>query len=58
MALRLNCIKTKSESINNKAKKIIHISSDDIYGEKHSGKCNEQQKIEPTKPYSASKAAA
>ena len=44
--------------IENKVKKIIHISSDEIYGEKLSGKCNEQQKIEPTNPYSASKAAA
>ena len=44
--------------IENKTKKIIHISSDEIYGEKLSGKCNEQQKIEPTNPYSASKAAA
>jgi len=44
--------------LENKAKKIIHISSDEIYGEKLSGKCNEQQKIEPTNPYSASKAAA
>ena len=44
--------------IENKAKKIIHISSDEIYGEKLSGKCNEQQTIEPTNPYSASKAAA
>ena len=44
--------------IENKAKKIIHISSDEIYGEKLLGKCNEQQKIEPTNPYSASKAAA
>ena len=44
--------------IENKTKKIIHISSDEIYGEKLSGKCNEQQKIKPTNPYSASKAAA
>ena len=44
--------------IENKAKKIIHISSDEIYGEKLLGKCNEEQKIEPTNPYSASKAAA
>ena len=44
--------------IENKVKKIIHISSDEIYGEKLSGKCNEHQKIEPTNPYSASKAAA
>ena len=47
----LNCI-------NNKVKKIVHISSDEVYGEKLSGSCNENQKIEPTNPYSASKAAA
>ena len=47
----LNCI-------NNKVKKIVHISSDEVYGEKLSGSCNETQKIEPTNPYSASKAAA
>ena len=39
-------------------KKIIQISSDEIYGEKLKGKCNENDKIEPTNPYSASKAAA
>ena len=50
-AFLLQCIK-------NKVKKIIHISSDEIYGEKLLGKCTEQQKIEPTNPYSASKAAA
>ena len=44
--------------IENKVKKIIHISSDEIYGEKLLGKCTEWQKIEPTNPYSASKAAA
>ena len=47
----LNCI-------NNKVKKIIHISSDEVYGEKLIGRCDETQKIEPTNPYSASKAAA
>tara|TARA_B100001123_G_scaffold440757_1_gene580512 strand:+ start:839 stop:1798 length:960 start_codon:yes stop_codon:yes gene_type:complete len=47
----LNCI-------NNKVKKIIHISSDEVYGEKLVGKCDENKKIEPTNPYSASKAAA
>ena len=47
----LNCI-------NNNLKKIIHISSDEVYGEKLSGRCYETQKIEPTNPYSASKAAA
>ena len=47
----LNCI-------NNKVKKIVHISSDEVYGEKLIGRCDETQKIEPTNPYSASKAAA
>lgn len=47
----LNCI-------NNKVKKIVHISSDEVYGEKLSGRCDETQKINPTNPYSASKAAA
>jgi dTDP-glucose 4,6-dehydratase len=46
------------QCIENKVKKIIHISSDEIYGEKLLGKCTERQKIEPTNPYSASKAAA
>lgn len=44
--------------IENKVKKIMHISSDEVYGEKLSGQCDENQKIEPTNPYSASKAAA
>ena len=47
----LNCI-------NNNVNKIIQISSDEVYGEKLRGKCKETQKIEPTNPYSASKAAA
>jgi len=47
----LNCI-------NNNVKKIVHISSDEVYGEKLVGKCDENQKINPTNPYSASKAAA
>ena len=47
----LNCI-------NNKVKKIVHISSDEVYGEKLIGSCDETQKIEPTNPYSASKSAA
>jgi UDP-glucose 4,6-dehydratase len=47
----LNCIE-------NKVNKILHVSSDEVYGEKIIGKCNENQKINPTNPYSASKAAA
>ncbi len=47
----LNCIQQK-------VKKILHISSDEVYGEKIKGKCFENQNINPTNPYSASKAAA
>ena len=50
-AFLLKCIELK-------VKKIIHISSDEVYGEKLSGSCDESQKIQPTNPYSASKAAA
>ncbi len=47
----LKCIETN-------VKKIIHISTDEVYGEKIRGSCSENDKIEPTNPYSASKAAA
>jgi len=47
----LNCI-------NNNVNKIIQISSDEVYGEKLSGRSDEKQQIKPTNPYSASKAAA
>ena len=50
-AFLLKCIELK-------VKKIIHISSDEVYGEKLTGSCDENQKIQPTNPYSASKAAA
>lgn len=39
-------------------KKIIHISTDEIYGEVLNRSSTEQSKINPTNPYSASKAAA
>ena len=47
----LNCIKKK-------VKKIIHISSDEVYGEILKGKYTETDLVNPTNPYSASKAAA
>ena len=47
----LNCI-------NKKVKKIIHISSDEVYGEILKGKNTETNFVNPTNPYSASKAAA
>ena len=46
------------ECIKNKVKKIMHISSDEVYGEKTSGTSYENQLVNPTNPYSASKAAA
>ena len=39
-------------------KKIIHISSDEVYGEKIKGEYFEENSLTPTNPYSASKAAA
>ena len=44
--------------INNKVKKIIHISTDEVYGDKTKGTSKEDDKLNPTNPYSASKAAA
>lgn len=44
--------------LNAKVKKIIHVSTDEVYGEKLSGSFKENNKLNPTNPYSASKAAA
>lgn len=44
--------------VNQKVKKIIHISSDEVYGDTRKGKFNEKSRLNPTNPYSASKAAA
>ena len=46
------------ECIKKKVKKILHISSDEVYGENVPGTCFENQLVNPTNPYSASKAAA
>ena len=46
------------ECIKSKVKKILHISSDEVYGEKITGTSYEDQLVNPTNPYSASKAAA
>ena len=46
------------ECIKNKVKKILHISSDEVYGEKTKGTSYEDQLVNPTNPYSASIAAA
>ena len=39
-------------------KKVIHISTDEVYGDILEGSFNEDDKLAPTNPYSASKAAA
>ncbi len=46
------------ECIKNNVKKILHISTDEVYGEKTIGTAYENQLLNPTNPYSASKAAA
>lgn len=38
--------------------RIIHVSTDEVYGEILSGDCDEGRSLNPTNPYSASKAAA
>ena len=48
----------KVECIKRKVKKILHVSSDEVYGEKITGTCYENRLVNPTNPYSASKAAA
>jgi dTDP-glucose 4,6-dehydratase len=46
------------ECIRQKVKKILHISTDEVYGDIAKGNFNEKQLVNPTNPYSASKAAA
>jgi len=41
-----------------KTKKIIHISTDEVYGDIEEGSFKEEDKLNPNNPYSASKAAA
>jgi UDP-glucose 4,6-dehydratase len=38
--------------------RIIHVSTDEVYGEVLGGHCDETRRMNPTNPYSASKAAA
>ena len=42
----------------NKVKKIVHISTDEIYGEIFKGSFSENDRFNPSNPYSSSKAAA
>ncbi len=45
------------ECLEKNVKNIIHISTDEVYGDKIKGKSNEADNLNPTNPYSASKAA-
>jgi dTDP-glucose 4,6-dehydratase len=45
-------------SLDSKVKKIIHVSTDEVYGEKINGISKEIDFLNPTNPYSATKAAA
>ena len=59
--LKTNVIGTKNVmevSLINKIKNIIHISTDEVYGEISKGKFAENSPLNPTNPYSSSKAAA
>jgi UDP-glucose 4,6-dehydratase len=42
----------------NKVKKVIHVSTDEVYGEIFKGSFSEKAKFNPSNPYSSSKAAA
>ena len=44
--------------IENNVKKILQVSTDEVYGQTLKGQKNEQSLMNPTNPYSASKAAA
>jgi dTDP-D-glucose 4,6-dehydratase len=42
----------------NGVKRIIHVSTDEVYGDIEEGSFRESDKLNPNNPYSASKAAA
>ncbi|MDA9158868.1 GDP-mannose 4,6-dehydratase [Candidatus Pelagibacter ubique] len=44
--------------LNHNIKKIVHISTDEVYGEIINGKSSEGDKFDPSNPYSGTKAAA
>lgn len=59
--IQTNIIGTKNvmeASLINKIKNIIHISTDEVYGEIYKGKFKENSLLKPSNPYSSSKAAA
>ena len=48
----------KLYSNKNKRTKLIHISTDEVYGDIIKGRSNENHKYKPSSPYAASKAAS
>lgn len=46
------------EAIKKTKKKLIHISTDEVYGSLHSGSAIEETRLNPSSPYAASKASA
>jgi dTDP-glucose 4,6-dehydratase len=48
----------ESARINNKRVKIIHVSTDEVYSDILVGSYNEEDRLKPSSPYAASKAAA
>jgi UDP-glucose 4,6-dehydratase len=59
--IKTNVIGTKNvmeACLKNKIKNIIHISTDEVYGEILKGKFKENDSLNPSNPYSSSKAAA
>tara|TARA_B100000886_G_C20424068_1_gene493037 strand:- start:1646 stop:2602 length:957 start_codon:yes stop_codon:yes gene_type:complete len=59
--IKINVLGTKNileVSKINKIKKIIHISTDEVYGETYNLSFKETSRFNPTNPYSSSKAAA
>lgn len=58
---KTNCLGTHSlmeAAKRNKVKKLIHVSTDEVYGENIDSEFIESDSLNPTNPYSASKAAA
>jgi len=53
-----NILEILRKKKNKKDIKFLHISTDEVYGTKLKGKFSEQDKLDPSNPYSASKAAS
>ena len=49
---------TLLEAIKKTKKKLIHISTDEVFGSLHSGSAKEETRLNPSSPYAASKASA